>query len=96
MAAQVRGGDTTAYLKYLRRIVRAAGRRVSEADPEDLRALIEIRHDLDEAIQLAVDGLRESGITWQSIGEATGTTRQAALMKWGRRALSALSERGEL
>jgi hypothetical protein len=65
-------------------MVAAAGRRVSEADAEDLAELISIRNDLDRAIQAAVDGLREDGYTWESIGQATGTTRQAALMKWAR------------
>jgi hypothetical protein len=76
-----RTGD---YLHMLRRIVAAAGKRVGDADAEDLAELISIRNDLDRAIQRAVDGLREDGYTWESIGQATGTTRQAALMKWGR------------
>jgi hypothetical protein len=67
----------------IRRMVAAAGKRVSEADAEDLAELIGIRDDLDAAIQRAVDGLREDGYTWESIGAATGTSRQAALMKWG-------------
>jgi hypothetical protein len=45
---------------------------------------MELRTGLEVATQAAVDGLRASGYTWQSIGEATGTSRQAALMKWGR------------
>ncbi|HSS12231.1 MAG TPA: hypothetical protein VLL25_20250 [Acidimicrobiales bacterium] len=74
--------DTHEYLKMLRRMVKAAGTRVGHADPEDLAELIAIRTDLDTAIRRAVDGLRADGFTWQSIGDATGTTRQAALMKW--------------
>jgi hypothetical protein len=66
-------------------MIRAAGKRVSHADLEDLTELIGIRADLDEAIQAAVDGLREDGFTWKDIGAATGTTGQAATMKWGRR-----------
>jgi hypothetical protein len=76
--------ETHEFLKMLRRMVRAAGTRVGRADPEDLAELIAIRIDLDAAIQRAVDGLREDGFTWQSIGDATGTSRQAALMKWRR------------
>ena len=68
----------------LRRMVRDAGRRVGRADPEDLAELVAIRADLDAAIRAAVDGLRAGGFTWASIGEATGTSRQAALMKWSR------------
>jgi hypothetical protein len=29
--------------------------------------------------------LRSSGSTWEEIGQACGTTRQAALMRWGPR-----------
>jgi hypothetical protein len=76
--------STGDYLHMLRRMTAAAGKRVSEADAADLAELISIRADLDAAIQRAVDGLREDGYTWESIGQATGTTRQAAHMKWGR------------
>ncbi len=85
MAAK-RYTSTQEYLRMVRRMVRSAGKRVGRADVEDLAALIDIRTDLDQAIRAAVDGLREDGYTWQSIGEATGTTRQAALMKWGKKA----------
>lgn len=74
--------QTADYLAMVRRIIRAAGRRVGSADPEDLTELVALRHDLDAAIEQAVSQLRSSGITWQSIGDATGTTRQAAIMKW--------------
>ena len=67
----------------MRRIIRAAGRNVSVADPEDLAKLIAIRNELELAIRAAVDGLRADGFTWKTIGEATGTTGQAANMKWG-------------
>jgi hypothetical protein len=77
-------GEPGQYLDFVRRVIKAAGRRVSLTDPEDLAKLITIRAELDEAIQAAVDGLRADGFTWKSIGEATGTTGQAANMKWGR------------
>ena len=64
------------------RLIRNAGKRVSDANVEDLQSLIELRDDLDAAILRAVIGLRVSGATWQDIGNATGTTRQAAIQKW--------------
>lgn len=82
MAAQVNGGDNAAFIKMVRRMIIAAGRRVAEDDPELLAELIALRFDLDDSIGVAVRGQRAAGITWQSIGEATGTTRQAAIMKW--------------
>jgi hypothetical protein len=75
---------TADYLRMLRRMTAAAGRRVSEADAEELAELIAIRDDLDGVIRRAVAGLREDGYTWESIGAATGTSRQAAQQKWGR------------
>jgi hypothetical protein len=67
------------------RMLRSAGTRVADADVEDLAALIHLREQLDEAIVSAVRGLRDTGATWESIGQATGTTRQAAIMKWSKR-----------
>lgn len=74
--------QTADYLAMVRRIIRAAGRRVGSADPEDLQELIELQVTLDLAIREAVHAQRLSGITWQSIGDATGTSRQAAIQKW--------------
>lgn len=74
--------DLPEYLGMVNRIVRSAGRRVADADASDLAALVAIRASVDAAILEAVRGLRASGTTWQEIGAVTGTTRQAALMKW--------------
>ena len=45
--------------------------------------LIELRHDLDAAIRVAVEGQRARGMSWAYIASATGTTRQAAQQRWG-------------
>lgn len=82
--------ETPEFLACIRRMIRAAGRRVGEGDPEELAELVNIRAELDEAIASSVVGLRREGFTWQSIGEATGTTRQAAIGKWATRARAAL------
>jgi hypothetical protein len=76
------------FAAMVRRMLRAMARRAAVADPEDLAMLIEMRADLDTAIADAVAGLRASGFTWESISEATGTTRQAACQRWGRSARS--------
>jgi hypothetical protein len=82
--AEERRSDHRPYFEMLQRMVKAAGRRVAQADAEDLTLLIAIRADLDQAIQASVDGLRAGGCTWQLIGDATGTSRQAAIQKWNR------------
>lgn len=74
--------DTSDFLAMTARIVAAAGRRVAEADPDDLAQLLALRELVDEAIVEAVRGLRDAGITWEDIGRAAGTTRQAAIMRW--------------
>lgn len=75
--------DIGDYLEMVARVVTAAGNRVADEDPDKLAKLIQLRDVLDVAILDAVRGLRDAGITWEDIGTATGTTRQAALMKWG-------------
>jgi hypothetical protein len=80
--ATKRERTTPQFLAMVRRMITAAGARVAWADPEDLAELVELRVTLDEAIRAGVAGQRASGITWASIGEATGTTKQAAIQKW--------------
>ncbi len=75
-------GDHSDYLAFVRRILRAASKRVGAADPEDLEELLGLRADLDEAIDRAVAGMRETGYSWAEIARATHTTRQAAHARW--------------
>lgn len=75
---------TDHYIDMLERLIRSAGRRVAGEDPDQLARLIRLRAHLDTAIDQAVIGQRHAGITWQSIGEACGTTKQAAIKKWAR------------
>ena len=77
--------DTDQYIRMTARIVAGAGRRVADADPEELRQLLALRDAVDQAVLAAVTGLRHSGATWQDIGDAIGTTRQAALMRWAKK-----------
>lgn len=78
--------ETADFLAAVRRMLRAAGRRVADGDPVDLGELVGLRAELDGIIADGVVGLRAQGVTWASIGEATGTSRQAAIQKWNRRA----------
>lgn len=67
-------------------MIRAAGRRVAESDEFELAELIAMRDELNQAIQTAVDGQLATGRSWAAIAVATGTTRQAAQMRYGRKA----------
>jgi hypothetical protein len=77
--------ETMEYAAMMRRMVRAYGRRVADADVEDLAELIALRAQLDETIASAVSSSRERhGRSWADIARATGTTRQAAQQRFGR------------
>ena len=78
--------ETPEYLAMMRRMIRAAGRRVAGADPEDLAQLVELRDALDAAIADAVAGQREMGSSWADIARGLGCTRQSAHERFGVRA----------
>ncbi len=78
----VRQIETPAYLASLRRMIRAAGRRVGDADEVDLRELIALHDEVDQAVQTAVNGQRALGRSWRWIAAATGHSRQAAWKRW--------------
>lgn len=70
----------------VRRVIMAHGRRVGDADPEDLAELVALRRVVDAAIQVAVDGMREQhGRSWADVGRGLGTSRQSAQERYGRR-----------
>jgi hypothetical protein len=72
------------FIGAVRRFLRAAGERVAESDEPELRALLALQIDLDEAIANAVHGQRSVGRSWAYIATATGKTRQAAFSRWAR------------
>lgn len=76
--------ETLPFLGMLRRIVRAAGKRVANADEFELAELIDISEEFEKAIQAAVDGQRATGRSWAAIATATGKSRQAAFKRWGK------------
>lgn len=76
--------ETAEYLAAARRFIRAAGRRVGDADPEDLADLLALQDTLAEAIEAAVHAQRDQhGRSWTDIARGAGTTRQAARQRWG-------------
>lgn len=75
-------GDQSSYLGMVRRVIRAAGRRVGSADVEDLPELVVLRGEVETAIAAAVDGLRASGRSWADIAKGLGTSREAAWQRY--------------
>ena len=83
-ARRPRYTQTSDYFHMLRRMVQAAGRRVADADVEDLRELVAIQETVEDAIRAGIAGLREDGYSWKSIGEGLGVTGQAVYMRYGK------------
>jgi hypothetical protein len=72
------------YAAFIRRVVRAHGRRVGAGDVEALADLVALSEHIDGAIGEAVGGLRRFGYSWSEIAHRLGVTRQAAQQRWGR------------
>ena len=68
----------------IQRQIRAVGRRLAEADPDELELLRRLEGELALAWRVAVAGLRRSGYSDAAIGEVLGTTKQAVQQRWPR------------
>lgn len=79
--------ETADYINgFLRRAIAGAGRRLVDADPEDLAQLVRARDELNAVIASAVPAMRDRyGWSWAEIGRALGVTRQAAQQAYGRK-----------
>lgn len=75
--------ETLDFIAAARRFIRAAGKRVGDADEAELAALLELRAEVDRAVDVAVAGMRARGLSWGWIGQGVGMTRQAARQRWG-------------
>ncbi len=71
------------YAAFLRRAIRAFGRRIAAGDIDALADASFLSAQLDTAIKNAVTGLRQRGYSWADIGRQLGVTRQAAQQRWG-------------
>lgn len=76
--------ENTDYAAFAVRVIRAHARRIAEGDVDGLAELVNLAHELDDATQTAVNGLRTAGYSWTEIASRLGTTRQAAHQRWGR------------
>jgi hypothetical protein len=84
MAAK-RYRETSEYAAFVRRVVRAYGRRVSDKDIEALGEMAAVQRELDTAMRAAVAQLQGSGdYSWADIGRVLGITRQAAQQRYGK------------
>jgi uncharacterized protein with PIN domain len=77
------GTETAEYVKFVRRIIRAHGRRVANNDIAELAALVAVRDEVDAAIRTAVTELHdEHGYSWAKIGAELGISRVSAFQRF--------------
>lgn len=76
--------DNASYVDFMRRSIRALGRRVGEGDIDTLPHMLQLRDELDAAIEQAVIELRAEPnlYSWTQIGRVLGLTRQAVMRRW--------------
>jgi hypothetical protein len=67
-----------------KRMIPKLGERIAQEDPEDLHHLLEVEQELRQAWEVAIAGIRRSGVTDRQIGEVLGTTKQAVAQRWPR------------
>jgi hypothetical protein len=70
------------YAAFVRRVINAYGRRIASGDIEGLTTLAELGHELDDVLEHAILGLRDSGFSWADIATRLGVSRQAAHQRW--------------
>lgn len=80
---ETRQTETEDYGRAVVRMVRGYGRRVAENDIGALGALAEVMAEAEAAMQAAVNGLRDRGVSWSEIGRELGVSRQGARQRWG-------------
>ena len=69
---------------FLRRSLRAFGRRIADGEDWALPELVALSAEVDAAVQRAVEGLRFKGYSWGEVGALLGMTRQGARQRWRR------------
>ncbi|MGD9947542.1 MAG: hypothetical protein AB7U29_03570 [Desulfobulbus sp.] len=74
--------ETNEWLGMLSRMIRAAGKRVADADEHELARLVGMRDELEIAIRVAIDGQRQIGRSWDHVGRALGISRQGAFKRY--------------
>lgn len=73
------------YAQMVGRMVRALGRRGADGDFSDLAEIVKVQQAADEALRVAVKGMRETQqYSWAQIGEGLGIGRSAAQERFGR------------
>lgn len=75
--------DNKDFYKAVERMIKAAYRRASDADPEDFHILGDLPLLCREEECKTVKSLRIKGYSWSHIGSSFGLSKQAAFKRWG-------------
>jgi hypothetical protein len=70
------------YAAFVRRVLRAYGRRIASGDIDAITELNSLFEEVEAALGRAVLGLRLLGYSWADIGKRLGVTRQSAHERW--------------
>lgn len=77
--------STEDYLAAVRRMLRAAARRVANGDEFELAELLTLQNDLEWAVGQAVAGQRAIGDkSWAAIADGASVTKQTAHERWSK------------
>jgi hypothetical protein len=69
--------ETPEYGRMMIRMIKAYGRRVSDADPEDLKVMADFARDAEIAVGETVARLRGQGCSWAYLAQGMGISRSA-------------------
>lgn len=78
---RTRATETPDFAAVVARMIRAHGRRVADADPIDLRALLDLRDVLDAAIDEAGAAQRQR-YSLAELADGLGVSRQYVSKRW--------------
>ncbi len=70
------------YAAFIRRVLRAYGRRIASGDIDAIGELNALFEEVNAALGSAVLGLRLLGYSWAEIGKRLGVTKQTAHERW--------------
>lgn len=77
--------STEDYLAAVRRMLRAAARRVANGDEFELAELLSLQSDLEWAVGQAVAGQRAiGGKSWAAVADGASVTKQTAHERWNK------------
>lgn len=78
-------GENKLFYAAVYRMTKAAYKRASAGDPEELKEFGDFFTFVREIERQTIQHYRSQGYTWEHIGSAFGLSRQAAFNRWGRK-----------